>query len=157
MMRAITVILLGIVMGLVTMGKANTAWANVVFLNRHAYPFPLVFNELGPFHENDLRTFDVATQWSNESDKAVQVTITFTFFDSDSGDAQVGEDGQDDPLMTTEETFTIPKQSSYWAKIFRLTVIGERLNQGFDHPNEGAALEVYVDAQIVSIHWKDEE
>ena len=126
-------------------------WANPTFLNRQAYPLPLGLHEIGHFHKNDLKTFEVWTQWSNPSNEKVVVKVTFTFFDNDSADSQLGEDGEDDILMTVTEKITIPEQVSNWGKYSRLTVIGHKLNQGFDHPEEGAGLELYLDVQITSI------
>lgn len=126
-------------------------WASPTFLNRQAYPLPLGLHEVGHFHHNDLKTFEVWTQWSNPSNEKIVVKITFSFFDKDSADSQLGEDGEDDLLMTVTETVTIPGQASNWGKYSQLTVIGEKLNQGFDHPAEGAGIELYLDAQIISV------
>jgi len=125
--------------------------ASPTFLNRQAYPLPLGLTEIGQFHNNDLKTFEVWTQWNNASNEKLVVTVTFTFFDKDSDDSQLGEDGKDDSLMTVTETVTIPEQVSNWGKYFQLTAIGQKLNQGFDHPAEGAGLELYLDAQVISV------
>ena len=69
----------------------------------------------------------------------------------DSADSQLGEDGKDDLLMTVKEAVTIPKHVSNWGKFFQLTAIGHKLNQGFDHPEEGPGLELYLDVQIISV------
>jgi hypothetical protein len=126
-------------------------FASPTFLNRQAYPLPLGLTEIGLFHNNDLKTFEVWTQWNNASNEKLVVKITFTFFDKDSDDSQLGEDGKDDSLMTVTETVTIPEQVSNWGKYFQLTAIGHKLNQGFDHPAEGAGLELYLDAQVISV------
>ena len=126
--------------------------ANPTFLNRQAYPLPLGLTEIGRFHNNDLKTFEVWTQWNNASNEKLVVKVTFTFFDRESADSKLGEDGEDDVLMTVTETVTIPEQVSNWGKYFQLTAIGHKLNQGFDHPAEGAGLELYLDAQIISVH-----
>ncbi len=126
-------------------------WASPTFLNRQAYPLQIGLTEIGRFHENDLKTFEVWTQWNNSSNEEVVVKIAFTFFDKDSADSQLGEDGKDDPLMTVIESVTIPEQVSSWGKYFQLTAIGHKLNQGFDHPAEGAGLELYVGAQVISV------
>ncbi len=131
--------------------SSTVLWANPTFLNRQTYPLPLGLHEIGHFHKNDLKTFEVWTQWSNPSNEKVVVKVTFTFFDNDSADSQLGEDGEDDILMTVTEKITIPEQVSNWGKYSRLTVIGHKLNQGFDHPEEGAGLELYLDAQITSV------
>ena len=125
--------------------------ANPTFLNRQAYPLPLGLTEIGRFHNNDLKTFEVWTQWNNASNEKLVVKVTFTFFDKDSDDSQLGEDGKDDSLMAVTETVTIPEQVSNWGKYFQLTAIGQKLNLGFDHPAEGAGLELYLDAQVISV------
>ncbi len=126
-------------------------WASPTFLNRQAYPLQIGLTEIGRFHENDLKTFEVWTQWNNSSNDRIVVKITFTFFDKDSADSQLGEDGTDDSLMAVTQTVTIPEQVSSWGKYFQLTAIGHKLNQGFDHPAEGAGLELYIDAQVISV------
>lgn len=126
-------------------------FAEPAFLNRHVFPLSVSLNEIGPFHNNFLRTFEVLTQWNNPTSNKLNVEIAFIFYDFDSGKNQDGEDGKDDSLMTIVETFTIPDQVGHWPKSFWLTAVGKQLNQGFDHPNEGAGLELYVDAQIMSI------
>ena len=126
-------------------------WASPTFLNRQAYPLQIGLTEMGRFHDNDLKTFEVWTQWNNSSNEKIVVKITFTFFDKDSADSQLGEDGEDDPLMSVTQTVTIPEQVSSWGKYFQLTAIGHKLNQGFDHPAEGAGLELYVGAQVISV------
>ena len=126
-------------------------WASPTFLNRQAYPLPLGLTEIGRFHNNDLKTFEVWTQWNNASNEKLVVTVTFSFFDKDSADSQLGEDGEDDSLMVVTETVTIPEQVNNWGKYFQLTAIGHQLNQGFDHPAEGAGLELYLDAQVISV------
>ncbi len=126
-------------------------WASPTFLNRQAYPLPLGLNEIGQFHNNDLKTFEVWTQWSNPSNEKIVVKVAFSFYDRDSADSQLGEDGKDDLLMTVTESVTIPEQTSNWGKYFQLTAIGQKLNQGFDHPQEGAGLELYLDAQVISV------
>ena len=131
--------------------------ASPTFLNRQAYPLPLGLHEVGHFHNNALKTFEVWTQWSNPSNEKIVIKITFTFFDKDSADSQLGEDGEDDILMTVTESVTIPGQTSNWGKYFQLTVIGRNLNQGFDHPEEGAGLELYLDAQVVSVKYLPSE
>ena len=108
---------------------------------------------MGPFHNNYLRTFEVWTQWDNDASEDVKVTILFTFYDSDSGGSRMGEDGKDDSLMSVMQSFTIPGQVSNWGKTFHLTAIGGKINEGFDHLEEGAGLELYVDAQIMSIQY----
>ena len=133
--------------------SSSLLWAGPTFLNRQAYPMSLSLNEIGPFHNNYLRTFEVWTQWSNESSDSVKAKITFTFYDSDSGGTRTGEDGKDDVLMSTTESLTIPGQVSNWGKTFYLTAIGGKLNAGFDHLEEGAGLELYVDAQVTSIQY----
>ena len=130
---------------------STVLWASPTFLNRQAYPLQLGLTEIGRFHNNDLKTFEVWTQWNNPSSKEVLVKIIFTFFDKDSADTQLGEDGKDDSLMVVTETMTIPEQVSNWGKYFQLTAIGHKLNQGFDHPEEGAGLELYLDAQVISV------
>jgi len=125
--------------------------ASPTFLNRQAYPLPLGLTEIGRFHNNDLKTFEVWTQWNNASNEKLVVRVTFTFFDRDSADSQLGEDGVDDSLMAVTETVTIPEQVNNWGKYFQLTAIGHKLNQGFDHPAEGAGLELYLDAQVISV------
>ena len=133
--------------------STSILWAGPTFLNRHAYPMPLALHEIGPFHPNHLKTFEAWTQWSNGANEAIKVKIAFTFYDSDSGGTRSGEDGKDDQLMTVTESFTLPGQVSNWGKSFYLTTIGGKLNQGFDHPQEGAGLELYVDAQVISIQY----
>ncbi len=125
--------------------------AGPTFLNRLTYPLPLGLTEIGHFHENDLKTFEIWTQWNNSSNEKIVVQMTFTFFDKDSANSQLGEDGKDDFLMSVTETVTIPEQASNWGKYFQLTAIGHKLNQGFDHSAEGAGLELYLDAQINSV------
>jgi hypothetical protein len=125
--------------------------ANPTFLNRQAYPLPLGLTEIGQFHNNDLKTFEVWTQWNNASNERLVLKVTFTFFDKDSDDSQLGEDGEDDFLMAVTESVTIPEQVSNWGKYFQLTAIGQKLNKGFDHPAEGAGLELYLDAQVISV------
>lgn len=132
-------------------------WASPTFLNRQAYPLPLGLNEVGRFHNNDLKTFEVWTQWSNSSNEKVVVKLKFTFFDKDSADSQLGEDGEDDSLMTITKKVTIPAQTNNWGKYFQLTAIGYKLNQGFDHPEEGAGLELYLDAQVISVKYLTSE
>ena len=149
------IFLIGIVCGIIW-GFSSLAWAGPTFLNRQAYPFPLVLNEIGPYHNNYLKTFELLTQWNNESNDKIMVKIAFTIYDNDSSGTKGGEDGKDDPLMTVTETITVPEQVGYWGKSFRLTAIGEKLNQGFDHPGEGAGLELYVDAQITYIQHVSE-
>jgi hypothetical protein len=51
------------------------------------------------------------------------------------------------------ETISIPPQVSLWVKTHRLTVIGENLNEGFDHLEEGVGLELSLNAQIISIQY----
>ncbi len=128
-----------------------SVWAGPTFMNRQAYPQQLGLTEVGRFQNNDLKTFEVLTQWNNPSNDKIVISMTFTFFDKDSGDSQLGEDGMDDTLMVVTETMTIPEQVSNWGRYFQLTAIGYKLNQGFDHPEEGAGLELYLDAQITSI------
>ena len=123
------------------------------FLNRQAYPLSLGLHEIGHFHNNDLKTFEVWTQWSNPSHEKIVVKVIFTFFDNDSADSQLGEDGENDSLMTVTETVTIPEQVSNWGKYFQLTAIGQKLNEGFDHPAEGAGLELFLNAQIISVQY----
>jgi len=125
--------------------------AGPTFLNRLTYPLPLGLTEIGHFHDNDLKTFEVWTQWSNSSHEKIVVQITFTFYDRDSANSQLGEDGKDDFLMSVTETVTIPEQTSNWGKYIQLTAIGHKLNQGFDHPEEGAGLELYLDAKVISV------
>lgn len=122
------------------------------FLNRQSYPLQLGLTDIGRFQNNDLKTFEVWTQWNNPSNEKVVVRITFSFIDRDSADSQLGEDGKDDSLMAVTETVTIPEQVSSWGKYFQVTAIGHKLNQGFDHPAEGAGLELYLDAQVISVH-----
>ena len=131
--------------------SAASLWASPTFLNRQAYPLQLGLMEIGRFHNNDLKTFEVWTQWNNASHEKLVVKITFTFFDKDSADSQLGEDGKDDSLMAVTETVTIPEQVNNWGKYFQLIAIGHNLNQGFDHPAEGAGLELYLDAQVISV------
>ena len=126
-------------------------WASPTFLNRQAYPLQLGLTDIGQFHKNDLKTFEVWTQWNNPSSKKIVVKLTFTIVDRDSADSQLGEDGKDDVLLTVKETVTIPEQVNNWGKYFQLTAIGHKLNQGFDHPEEGAGLELYLDAQVTSV------
>ena len=136
---------------------SSDLFAGPTFLNRLTYPLQLGLTDIGYFHENDLKTFEVWTQWSNSSPTKVVVQVTFTFFDRDSANSQLGEDGKDDILMAVTETVTIPEQANNWGKYFQLTAIGHRLNQGFDHPAEGAGLEIYLDAQVISVqHLKPE-
>ena len=125
--------------------------ASPAFLNRQSYPLQLGLTDIGRFHNNDLKTFEVWTQWNNPSHEKIVVKLTFTFFDRDSADSQLGEDGKDDSLIAITETITIPEQVSNWGKHFQLTAIGHQLNQGFDHPEEGAGLELYLDAQVISV------
>ena len=139
-------------LGMLSMSFLSTElWASPTFLNRQAYPLQLGLTDIGRFHKNDLKTFEVWTQWSNPSKDKIVVKVTFTFFDKDSADSQLGEDGTDDVLMAVTETVTIPEQVSNWGKYFQLTAIGHKLNQGFDHPEEGAGLELYLDAQVISV------
>lgn len=126
-------------------------FANPTFLNRQSFPLHLGLTEIGRFHQNDLKTFEVWTQWNNPSHEKIEVKITFTFVDKDSADSQLGEDGKDDTLMTVTEAVIIPEQVNNWGKFIHLTAIGEKLNQGFDHPAEGAGLELYLDAQVISV------
>ncbi|GJL63715.1 MAG: hypothetical protein NPIRA04_23690 [Nitrospirales bacterium] len=133
--------------------SAGTVWAGPVFLNRQAFPMPLTLHEMGPFHNNYLRTFEVWTQWNNDANDSVQMNILFTFYDSDSGGSRMGEDGKDDILMSVMQSVTIPGQVSNWGKTFYLTAIGGKINQGFDHLEEGAGLELYLDAQVTSIQY----
>ena len=149
-------LIVGFVCGIVIC-FSSLAWADPTFLNRRAYPLPLVLNEIGPFHNNSLKTFELLTQWSNESNEKVTVKIAFTVYDNDSSGSKGGEDGKDDPLMTITESLTIPEQVGSWGKTFHLTAIGEKLNQGFDHPSEGSGLELYVDAQITFIQHLSED
>ena len=131
--------------------SSHVLGASPSFLNRQSYPLPLGLHEVGHFHNNDLKTFEVWTQWSNPSHEKIVVKVAFTFFDKDSADSQLGEDGDDDLLMTVTESVTIPEETSNWGKYFQLTAIGNNLNQGFDHPEEGAGLELYLDAQVISV------
>ena len=131
--------------------------AGPTFLNRQTYPLPLSLTEVGHFHDNDLKTFEVWTQWNNPSPEKVVVRVTFTFLDKDSADSQLGEDGEDDYLMAVTETMTIPEQVNNWGKYFQLTAIGYKLNQGFDHAAEGAGLELYLDAQVISVQHLSSE
>ncbi|GJL53532.1 MAG: hypothetical protein NPIRA02_06640 [Nitrospirales bacterium] len=131
----------------------SLVWAGPVFLNRQAFPLPLTLHEMGPFHNNYLRTFEVWTQWNNDANDAVKMNILFTFYDSDSGGSRTGEDGKDDILMSVMQSVTIPGQVSNWGKTFYLTAIGGKINQGFDHLEEGAGLELYLDAQVTSIQY----
>jgi hypothetical protein len=130
---------------------SSDLFAAPTFLNRLTYPLQLGLTEIGQFHDNDLKTFEVWTQWSNSSPTKVVVKVTFTFFDKDSANSELGEDGKDDILMAVTETVTIPEQSNNWGKYFQLTAIGQKLNQGFDHPGEGTGLEIYLDAQVISV------
>ncbi len=130
---------------------AASVWAGPTFMNRQAYPQKLGLTEVGRFQNNDLKTFEVLTQWNNPSNDKIVIKVTFTFFDKDSEDSQLGEDGKDDTLMVVTETMIIPELVSNWGKSFQLTAIGHKLNQGFDHAEEGAGLELYLDAQIISI------
>ena len=125
--------------------------ASPTFLNQQTYPLPLGLQEIGRFQNNYLKTFEVWTQWNNPYHEKIVVKVTFTFFDRDPADSQLGEDGEDDRLMAVTETVTIPQQANNWGKYSHLTAIGQKLNQGFDHPEEGAGLELYLDAQIISI------
>lgn len=137
---------------LLSLSLSSTAiCASPTFLNRQAYPLHLGLTDIGRFHQNDLKTFEVWTQWSNPSHEKIVVKITFTFIDRDSADSQLGEDGEDDFLMTVTETVTIPDQVSNWGKYVQLTAIGQKLNLGFDHPGEGSGLELYLDAQVISV------
>lgn len=122
--------------------------ASPTFLNRQVYPLQLGLTDIGRFHQNDLKTFEVWTQWNNPSREKIVVQITFTFFDKDSADTQLGED---DSLMAVTETLIIPEQVSNWGQFIQLTAIGQKLNQGFDHPSEGSGLELYLDAQVISV------
>ena len=130
---------------------SKNVFAGPVFLNRQTYPLQLGLTEIGQFHNNALKTFSVWTQWNNPSTEKITITLTFSFYDKDSANSQLGEDGQDDLLMTMKETVTIPEQVSNWGRSFQLTAIGQKLNQGFDHPEEGAGLELYLDAQVISV------
>ena len=94
-----------------------SVWAGPTFMNRQAYPQQLGLTEVGRFQNNDLKTFEVWTQWNNSSREKIVVKITFTFFDKDSEDAQLGEDGKDDVLMAVTETMTIPEQVNNWGEI----------------------------------------
>ena len=127
--------------------------AGPTFLNRQAFPLRLDLPQIGLFHKNDLKTYEVWTQWSNPSHQKVVVKLTFTFFDQDSGTSESGEDGKDDILMQVKESVTIPDQVNNWGQYFQLTIIGQKLNQGYDHSQEGNALELYVDPQITSIKY----
>ncbi len=129
--------------------SSTSLWASPTFLNRQVFPLQLGLTEIGQFHINDLKTFEVWTQWSNPSNEKTVVQVTFTVFDKDSADSQLGEDGKDDSLMVVTETVTIPEQASNWGKYFQLTAIGHKLNQGSDHSEEGAGLELYLDAQVI--------
>lgn len=133
--------------------SADQLLAGPAFLNRQAYPLSVDLHEMGPFHNNYLRTFEMWTQWDNDSSDAVKVNILFTFYDSDSGGSRTGEDGKDDTLMSMMQSLTIPPQVSNWGTTLYLTAIGGKLNQGFDHLEEGAGLELYVDAQVTSIQY----
>ncbi|GJL66266.1 MAG: hypothetical protein NPIRA05_12370 [Nitrospirales bacterium] len=147
-------VILSLVCGLLYLGvSTSTVWAGPVFLNRQAFPMPLALHEMGPFHNNYLRTFEVWTQWNNDANDSIQMNILFTFYDSDSGRSQMGEDGKDDILMSVMQSVTIPGQVSNWGKTFYLTAIGGKINQGFDHLEEGAGLELYLDAQVTSIQY----
>ncbi len=136
--------------------STSQLWAGPTFLNRQAYPINLALHEMGPYHKNYLRTFEVWTQWNNDASDDVKVNILFTFYDSDSGGSRMGEDGKDDILMSVMQSVTIPGQVSNWEKTFYLTAIGGKINQGFDHLEEGAGLELYVDAQVTSIQYLSE-
>ena len=153
-MRVLTrgVLILGFCLGYGVL-STSLLWAGPTFLNRQAYPVSLALHEIGPFHNNHLKTFEVWTQWSNDANEAVKVQVAFTFYDSDSGGTRSGEDGKDDLLMSITESFTLPGQVSNWGKSFFLTTIGHKLNHGFDHPQEGAGLELYLDAQVTSIQY----
>ncbi len=143
---------------MLTMSVFSTVlWASPTFLNRQAYPLSLGLHEIGHFHNNDLKTFEVWTQWSNPSNEKIVIKITFTLFDKDSADSQLGEDGEDDLLMTVTESITIPAQTSNWGKYSKLTAIGHKLNQGFDHPEEGVGLELYLDVQVISVKYLSSE
>jgi len=143
---------------MLTMSVFSTVlWASPTFLNRQAYPLSLGLHEIGHFHNNDLKTFEVWTQWSNLSNEKIVIKITFTLFDKDSADSQLGEDGEDDLLMTVTESITIPAQTSNWGKYSKLTAIGHKLNQGFDHPEEGVGLELYLDVQVISVKYLSSE
>ena len=48
-------------------------YASPTFLNRQAYPLPLGLTEIGHFHNNDLKTFEVWTHWNNASNERVVV------------------------------------------------------------------------------------
>ncbi len=136
---------------------SSDLWAGPTFLNRQAYPLHLGLTDIGRFHNNDLKTFEVWTQWNNPSNEKIVVSVTFTFFDKDSADSQLGEDGEDDSLMAVTESVTIPEQVNNWGKYFQLTAIGHKLNQGYDHPAEGAGLELYLDAQVISVQHLSSE
>ena len=131
----------------------NNLFAEPTFVNRQAFPLSLSLNQTGAFPKNYLKTFEVLTQWSNPSNHRINIEIAFTIYDLDSGKNQEGEDNKDDSLMTIVETITIPDQVGHWANFSYLTVIGEKLNQGFDHPKEGRALELYIDAQIIRVRY----
>ncbi len=131
----------------------SSLWAGPTFLNRQAFPIPVTLHEMGPFHKNYLRTFEVWTQWDNDTSDAIRVDILFTVYDSDSGGSRTGEDGKDDLLMSMMQSVTIPAQVSNWGKTLYLTAIGGKLNQGFDHLEEGAGLELYIDAQVTSLQY----
>ena len=61
--------------------SSTVLWASPTFLNRQAYPLPLGLHEIGHFHNNDLKTFEVWTQWSNSSNEKIVVKVAFSFFD----------------------------------------------------------------------------
>ena len=130
---------------------APNSWASPTFLNRQTFPLHLGLSDIGHFHQNDLQTFEIWTQWNNPAPERIVVRIRFTFVDKDSANRQLGEDGEDDALMVITETVTIPEQVSNWGKYLQLTAIGEKLNLGYDHPEEGAGLELYLDAQVISV------
>ena len=141
-----------LLLGMLSMSILSTELlASSTFLNRQSYPLKLGLTDIGRFHKNDLKTFEVWTQWSNPSNEKIVVKITFTFFDKDEANSQLGEDGKDDSLMAVTKTVTIPEQVSNWGTFIQLTAIGHKLNQGFDHPEEGAGLELYLDAQVISV------
>ena len=127
-------------------------FASPTFLNRQAFPLQLGLTEIGRFHNNDLKTFEVWTQWNNPSNEKIVIKVNFTFYDKDSADSQLGEDGEDDVLMVVKEEVTIPEQVNNWGKYFQLTAIGHKLNLGYDHQAEGAGLELYLDAQVISVN-----
>lgn len=137
--------------------SSTELFAGPTFLNRQAFPLQLGLTDIGHFQNNDLKTFEVWTQWNNPSSKKISVTIAFTFVDEDSADSQLGEDGKDDTLMTVTETMTIPEQVNNWGKYFKVTAIGHKLNQGFDHFAEGSGLELYLDVQVISVHHLQSE